>query len=265
MTSPRQAPPGPADPDRADEVEQYRMPLIEHIRELRDRLIYAIAAVVIGVCVSFAFVDDILAFATAPVEAGLADAGVEGGLALVNSPFEGMEVWMHAAIVGGLTLASPVVAYQLWAFVAPGLYHTEKKYVAPLALLSSSLFVGGAAFAYYVIFPIAFPFFFTVVHAEVSLSIAGYLDSVLKLLVAFGASFQLPVVVFFLARMGLVDGRDLIQWFRYSLVGIFVLAAVITPPDILSQLLMAGPLIVLYLASVVVAAVFTTKVREPAP
>jgi sec-independent protein translocase protein TatC len=260
MTSARKAPP-PDDPEPMDEVEQYRMPLLDHLRELRDRLLYALAALVIGVCISLAFVDDILHFATAPVKEALAKAGVEGSLALVNSPFEGMQVWMHAALIGGITLASPVIAWQVWAFVAPGLYQTERKFVAPLALSSTALFIGGGAFAYWVIFPIAFPFFFTVVDAEVSLSIQGYLDAVLKLIIAFGASFQLPIATFFLARMGLIDARDMIRGFRYSVVAIFAVAAVITPPDVLSQSLLAAPLMVLYFVSVFVAWLFSTKQR----
>ncbi|MEQ1565717.1 MAG: twin-arginine translocase subunit TatC [Myxococcota bacterium] len=250
------------EPEPLDEVEQYRMPLIEHLRELRNRLMYAIAAAVVGFLISLAFVDDILHFVTAPVTDTLEALNIEGGLSLVNSPFEGMQVWLNAALIGAVTLSSPVIAYQVWAFVAPGLYQTERKYVAPLAFSSTALFLAGAGFAYYVIFPVAFPFFFTVVEAEVSLSIEGYLNAVLKLLVAFGACFQLPVGAFFLARLGLIDGRDMIKAFRYSVVGIFVVAALITPPDVLSQLLLAAPLMVLYFVSVGVAWMFSTKVRE---
>jgi sec-independent protein translocase protein TatC len=246
-----------------DEVEQYRMPLIEHLRELRNRLIYSMVAAVIGFCISLAFVNDILDFVTAPVNEALLATGTKGGLAIVNSPFEGMQVWLDAALIGAVTLAAPVIAYQLWAFVAPGLYETERKYVGPLALSSTGLFLIGAAFAYWVIFPIAFPFFFTVVPAEVNLSLEGYLEAVLKLLVAFGACFQLPIATFFLARLGFIDGRDMVTYFRYSLVGILVIAAIITPPDVMSQILLSVPLVVLYFLSVGVAWMFSTKKREP--
>jgi sec-independent protein translocase protein TatC len=252
------------DQEPADEVDANRMPLIEHLRELRNRLMWSIGALVVGTCVSMAFVDEIIAFITAPVTDTLAEYGIQGGLSIVNSPFEGMTVWFDAALIGGVTLASPVIAWHVWGFVAPGLYHTERRLVGPLALSSTALFLLGTSFAYYALFPVAFPFFFTVVPAEVSLSIEGYLNAVLKMLVAFGVSFQLPVAVFFLARLGLVDGRDLVEWTRYAIVAIFVIAAIITPPDVLSQILLAIPLLGLYVISVGVAAVFTTKVRDPA-
>lgn len=253
--------PGAEDPASNDEVEQFRMPLIEHLRELRTRLLISIAALGVGLCVSLAFVDEILAFMTAPVRTALAEHHIDGGLAIVGSPFEGITVWLNVAMIGAVVLAAPVLAYQLWAFVAPGLYQTERRMVVPLAFSSTALFFGGAGFAYYVMFPYAFPFFFTVVDAEVNLSIAGYLSSVLKMLIAFGVSFQMPIATFFAARLGLVDHRDMISGFRYSIVGIFIVSAVITPPDILSQVMVAVPLTGLYAASIVVAFASTTKVR----
>ncbi len=258
MTAPR------LDQEPADSVDAYRMPLLDHLRELRNRLMWSFGALAVGTGVSMAFVDEIIRFITAPVTDTLAAHGIEGGLSIVNSPFEGMTVWLDAALIGGVTLASPVIAWNVWGFVAPGLYHTERRLVGPLALSSTALFLMGTSFAYYALFPIAFPFFFTVVPAEVSLSIEGYLNAVLKMLVAFGVSFQLPVAVFFLARLGLVDGRDLIAWTRYAIVAIFVVAAIITPPDILSQVLLAIPLSGLYVISIGVAALFSTKVRDPA-
>lgn len=247
-----------------DEVEQYRMPLLDHLRELRTRLLMSVVALGVGFAISLAFVNDILLFITSPVKEALAANGIGGGLAIVNSPFEGMTVWMHAAFIGAVVISSPVIAYQLWAFVAPGLYQTERKLVAPLALSSTGLFFAGAAFAYYVIFPYAFPFFFTVVDADVSLSIEGYLSAVLKMLIAFGVSFQLPIATFFLARLGFIDHRDMTSTFRYAIVGIFIVAAIITPPDVLTQTLLAIPLIILYVLSIGVAWMFTTKVRTPA-
>jgi sec-independent protein translocase protein TatC len=259
--SSRARPGGPEEEDPLDEVEQYRMPLLDHLRELRSRILYAVLALVAGFAISMAFVQDILAFVTAPVDEALAAANIEGGLAIVNSPFEGMTVWLNACLIGAVTLASPVMAYQVWAFIAPGLYQTERKFVAPLALSSTALFLAGSGFAYYVIFPYAFPFFFTVVKAEVNLSISGYLSAVLRLLIAFGICFQLPVGSFFLARMGLIDARDLVHWFRYAIVAIFVVAAIITPPDVLTQTLLALPLCVLYLVSIGVVWMFSTKQR----
>lgn len=246
-----------------DEVEQHRMPLIDHLRELRTRLMWSAAALGVGMLVSLAFTDQILAFITAPVNDALADAGIEGGLSIVNSPFEGIYVYLRAAFLGAMAMASPVVSLQVWLFIAPGLYKTERRVVVPLAFASTFLFLLGAGFAYYVIFPYAFPFFFTIVDTQVSLSIEGYLGAVIRMMMAFGACFQLPVVTFFLARMGLIDHRDMLKGFRYAVVAIFGVAALITPPEVLTQVLLAVPLVGLYIVGIGVAWLFTTKVRAP--
>ena len=248
-------------PPETDEVESHRMPLMDHLRELRTRMVWSGVAMALGMCVSLGFTQEIYAWLTEPFVVAIAEAGVEGGLSLVTSPFEGVYTWLRVAFFGGLTLASPVIAFQVWLFVAPGLYSSEKRVVLPLAMCSTALFLGGALFCYRVIFPFAFPFFLQIIEAEASLSISGYLSAVIRMMGAFGLCFQLPIVTFFIARIGLIDHRDMISGFRYAIVGIFGIAAVITPPDILTQSLLAGPLIVLYIFSVGVAWMFTTKQR----
>lgn len=251
-------------PDPEDEVERGRMPLVEHLRELRNRIMISLGALVVTTTAGFWTVDPVLSWLRAPFDKALADAHVTGGLTLIGSPFEGMYVTMHVAIATGLLVSSPVVAWQLWQFVAPGLYQTERRVVAPLALASTTLFVSGALFCYYVIFPYAFPFFVTVVDAQPLVSVDGYLSAVLRMMAAFGLSFQLPIATWFLARMGFIDHRDMIRWFRVAVVIIFVVAAVITPPDVLTQMLLALPLMALYGLSIGVAWASTTKVRAPA-
>ena len=207
------------------------------------------------------FTDQILAFIRAPLEHSMAINGIEGGLSINNSPFEAVSVWFRVALLGAIVIASPVLSYEIWAFVAPGLYKTERRIVVPLALSSVFLFLAGGAFCYFVIFPYAFPWLLGLIDADVNLSIEGYLSAVLKVAVAFGVCFQLPIAVFFLARVGLVDHKDMLVGFRYSLVAIFVIAAILTPPDPLTQTLLAIPLTFLYVVSIVIAKVFTTKVR----
>jgi sec-independent protein translocase protein TatC len=248
-----------------DEVEAHRMPLLEHLKELRTRMIWSAGAVLVGMLVSLAFTDQIIAFITAPANVALEEAEVGGGLSIVNSPFEGIYVYLRAAFLGALVIASPVVSWQVWGFIAPGLYKTERRLVLPLAASSTGLFLGGAGFAYYVIFPYAFPFFFTIIKADVSLSVEGYLGAVIRMMMAFGVCFQLPVIVFFLARLGLVDARDLIKGFRYAVVAIFVVAALITPPEVLTQMLLAAPLVLLYGVGIGVAWLFSTKQRVEEP
>jgi sec-independent protein translocase protein TatC len=164
--------------------------------------------------------------------------------------------------MGGIVLSSPMLAWQVWGFIAPGLYKTERKVVAPLAISSVFLFLLGGSFAYYVIFPVAFPFFLNVVDIEASLSVTGYLSAVVRMMLAFGLCFQLPVGTWFLARMGLIDHKDMIGGFRYAMVGIFVVAAVITPPEALTQVMLAIPLCGLYGIGIIVAYFTSTKHRD---
>jgi len=240
-------------------VDEYRMPLMEHLRELRNRLIVAVAS--IGVCVvaSFFFSQEIFDYLVQPMNVALEHRG-EGTMAITD-PLEGVITYLKVAVLAGFFAASPVVFHQLWMFVAPGLYDQERRVVIPLVFSSTALFLGGAAFGYFVIFRFGFEFFLSVIDLDTAavLSINSYLMTATKLLMAFGVCFQLPVVSFFLARTGLIDARDMIVGFRYAIVVIFVTAAIITPPDPLTQLLMAGPLVLLYGVGVVIAAIFSKK------
>ncbi len=249
-------PPPPEDPD------EFRMPLIEHLKELKNRLLWALAAVGVGVAISFFFTDQILEWLTTPIRDALRESGVEGGL-VINSAFEGVQVWMKVAILSGLLLGSPVVAWQIWAFVAPGLYSQERRTVAPLAFSSTVLFSSGALFCYYVVLPRAFPFLLQVIDVTSNLSIEAYLGTMINMMLAFGACFQLPVITWFLARLGLIDHRDMIKFFRYAIVAIFVVSAVITPdPSVITQSMLAVPLTLLYCISIGIAYVATTKGKE---
>jgi sec-independent protein translocase protein TatC len=245
----------------ADPVDTYRMPLLEHLRELRGRLITCLYTLFFTVTVSFFFANDIFAWLAAPMNDALHTTG--HGTMAVTQAMEGFMVQMKVAGLTGVFVASPVLFWQVWKFVGPGLYEQEKRAVLPLVIASTGLFTAGAAFAYYGVFRFGFPIFLQMNGENVTavLSIESYLGFVTTLLVSFGASFQLPIVIYFLARMGLVDHIDLIKGFRYSVVLIFVIAAVLTPPDVMSQMLMAGPLLVLYGIGIVVARLVSTKKR----
>jgi len=246
-----------------DEVEAYRMPLIEHLHELKWRLIYALIFLFIGMAISLVFAGEIYAWLTVPFTVALEEVGVEGGLSLVHSPFEGIYTYLRVAFFGGVVFALPAIFYQMWAFVAPGLYSAERRVLLPLVFSSTVLFIVGGLFAYYVIFPAAFPFFLQVIEAQANLSLDRYLSGVVRMMLAFGVCFQLPVVTWFLARIGLIDHRDMIEGFRYAIVGIFVLAAMITPPEVLTQMLLALPMCILYGIGIGVARIASTKKREP--
>lgn len=248
--------------DVPDPVEAYRMPLMDHLRELRRRLTISLASGGAGMVLCLSFADRIWRFLVAPMNDALAATG--RGTMAITAPLEGFTTYMKIGAFAGVLLASPVIFWQLWVFVAPGLYPREKKLVLPMVVSSTVLFLAGAAFGYFVIFRYAFPFFLDVTAdgVEAVLSMQSYLSLAVNLLLAFGACFELPVVAFFLGRIGLIDHKDLIRFFRYSVVAIFVVAAFLTPPDVLSQLLMAGPLLVLYGLSIVVVRFTSTKVRE---
>ena len=241
------------------------MPLIDHLVELKQRLIKIIAFALLGCIACFAFAQNIWDALVDPMNNALKATG--RGTMAITEPLEGFITYLKVAALAGIGLSSPLIFHQIWSFIAPGLYPQEKKAIGPLAIASTVLFLGGAAFGYFVIFDFAFPFFLEVTESldedvEAVLSIQAYLGLATKLLIAFGACFQLPIVLYFLARIGLVDHVDLFNSFRYAVVGMFVVSAVITPPDILSQCLMAGPLILLYGVGIVLAYFFSTKERD---
>jgi sec-independent protein translocase protein TatC len=238
------------------------MSLLDHLRELRSRLLVCVYTLVPCLAAGLVWSKEAFDFLARPMNDALAATG--GGTLAVVQATEGFVVQMKVAGLAGVFLASPVIAWQVWRFVAPGLYDTEKRVVVPLAMASTLLFGLGAAFCYQIIFTYGFPFFLDVNGDDVKavLSIDSYLGMVVTMLVSFGLAFQMPVVVFFLARLGLVDARDLLRGFRYAVVAIFVVAAILTPsPDAFTQTLMAGPLLLLYGLSIVVAAVSSTKKR----
>jgi sec-independent protein translocase protein TatC len=246
-----------------EEVESFRMPLMEHLVELKNRLLVAMVALILGSLVGFVFALPIYDELKAPFEQALAGiADVEGSLSIVHSPFEGIYVYLKISLIAGVVLASPVISYQGWQFIAPGLYRTERKVVAPLSFASVFLFLMGSSFCFYVIFPYAFKFFIEVLAVDVNLSADGYLSAVMRMMLAFGLSFQLPVATWFLAHVGIVDHRDLIAGFRYAVVAIFILAAFITPPDPLTQTMLAIPMVLLYAFSIVIAWAFSRKTRD---
>ncbi len=238
------------------------MPLMEHLRELRKRLIHGGISVGVGVVVCFFFAPDIWDFLVAPMNDAL--RANDAGTMAILAPLEGVVTYLKVAVASGFFVAAPVIAWQIWSFVGPGLYAKEKKVLLPLVFASTLLFVGGAAFGYFVIFKYAFGFFLSVTAgtAEAVMSMEAYLKTATRLLLAFGLSFQLPVVVFFLSRIGLIDARDMIKGFKYSIVAIFGVAALITPPDILTQSLMAAPLVLLYGVGIIISAIVSTKKRD---
>lgn len=233
------------------------MGLLDHLNELRSRLIKISIAIAIGFGICWAFVDPLFSFLVNP----LLNVLPQGTHAQYTTLPEAFFTRMHIAFVAGIFIASPAIFYQIWAFIAPGLYDEEKRFIIPIALLSAIFFAGGSAFCYFIVFPFAFNFFISYSTPEIVITpkISDYLSFTLKLLFAFGLIFEMPIFTFFLARLGIVTARMMRRFRKYAIVVIFILAAILTPPDVVSQLLMACPMLALYELSIGVAAIFGKK------
>jgi len=222
-----------------------------HLAELRKRLAISVGTVFILFFVMFAFWEPILSWMITPLKEVLP----EGSNVIFTKVQEPFFTALKVAFFTGFIASLPVIFWQLWLFVAPGLYEKEKKMVIPFVTGATVMFLIGSSFCYYVVIPFGFDFLinFGAQLFTALPSIGEYVSFFTKLLLGFGLAFELPVVTFFLAAMGLVTDQTLIGFFRYALVLIFLLSALLTPPDLLTQFLMAGPMILLYGVSILIA------------
>ena len=246
----------------AEAGPEREMSLLDHLEELRQRLVRCILAAAVGFAVCFAFAERILEVMLHPLKVVLPPKSE----LITTSLTEGFFVSMKAAFVAGLFLVSPIIFYQVWRFIAPGLYENERKLVVPVAFFTALCFVSGACFGYFVVFPFGFTFLANYAADVVTLMprLAEYYSFCLGLLLAFGIIFEMPVFIFFLARLGVVDSKWLRNKRRWAVVVFFVVAAILTPtPDAVNQILMAAPMVVLYEISIWVAHFFGK--RKPAP
>jgi sec-independent protein translocase protein TatC len=239
--------------DESDPLDG-RMTFLEHLDELRRRITHAVVALLGGFLIAFAFIYDIFEFVYQRLV-----ADVPGGKLIYTEPGEAFFLYIKIAAVCGLLISSPYVMWQVWLFIAPGLYAREKKLAVPFVISSSALFIGGAAFSHYILFPAAWKFF-----ASFSSEFLDFMPRIepvwglyVKLLLAMGLVFQMPVIMFVLARLGIVSARFLARNFKYAVLLIFVTAAIITPDgSMVVQTLMAAPMIGLYGIGIVVAWAF---------
>lgn len=256
-----------------DEIEASRAPLMDHLMELRDRLVRSIAAVVVGFIVCFIFVDPLFMFLAQPFQTAMAVAHPERAgeaIELINTgAFGFFSVKMQIALFGGIVLAFPIVAWQVYAFIAPGLYKRERMAVAPFMIAAPVMFTLGAAFVFYVAMPFALNFALTqeVTDGPVRVTylpkVEEYMGLVTTLVLAFGLMFQLPVVLSLLGKVGIVSTRLLQQGRRYAIVGIAAFSALVTPNDVISMFVMAVPVYLLYEISIwIVAAMERTRAKE---
>lgn len=240
---------------QTEDIDDSAAPLIEHLAELRNRLIHSVVAFIIGMVICFTVATPIFNFLTQPLCVVLADRGQDCDLIFI-SPQEGFFVAIKVSLLGGLMLAFPYIALQMWRFVAPGLYKTEKGAFLPFLVASPFMFLAGASFAFYVVTPLAYDFFLgfqqfgaegeavdvTQGTAPLSVVFQGsaqeYLNLTIKFIVAFGMCFQLPVLLTLMGKAGLVSADGLGAVRKYAVVAILVLAALVTPPDVITQVIL---------------------------
>ena len=251
----------PATPEaRYDEA---RMPLLAHLQELRIRLIRAFIAVGLGFAVAYAFADPIFNALTRPFLA------VAGGNAMLvgTGVVEAFITKIKVAMIAGLFIASPAVFYELWRFISPGLYESEKRNARPFVLTTTACFLAGGYFCYAVIMPVGYGFFlgeYESINVTPTIRISEYLSFASRMILAFGLTFEMPVLAYFLTRLGVIDHTMLRRHWRWIVVGIAVAAAAFTPPDAVSMMLLGVPLMALYGLSFAVTYFFRLRPDEKA-
>ncbi len=238
-------------------MDDAALPLTEHLAELRTRLFKIVIAWTIGFAAAWNFSEQIFGFLLEPATAALG----EGGKLQAIAPTEIFFTYLKCALLAGFVFSLPVIFWQLWAFIAPGLYPSEKKVALPFVVCSTLLFAGGGAFGYYAVFPLVYDFFagFSSSFVESAWTMREVFSLTTRLLLAFGTGFELPVLVFFLSAAGIVDPSQFLAGIKYAVIVSFVFAAVLTPPDVVSQVLLAVPLIILYIVGIGVSYLFAPR------
>jgi sec-independent protein translocase protein TatC len=242
-------------------MEDHEAPVTEHLAELRKCIAIVLASWVVCAIASFAYAEQIFGFLLAPAVDALS---LEGGSLQAIAPGEIFFTYLKSALLAGFILDLPIIFWQIWSFVAPGLYANEKKFVLPFVFCSSVLFAGGATFGYTQVFPIVFSFFDSFANEFVvsAWTMAEVFKLTTRLFLAFGIAFELPLFVFFLSISGIVSAGQLLRATPYAVLVIFVAAAMLTPPDVVSQVLLGLPMVVLYLLGVAVAWIFDPARRR---
>ena len=237
-----------------------KQPFLAHLEELRNRLIVCAIAIGIGFVISYIFSKQLFSFLILPLTEVLP---ADSHLIFTNLP-EMFIAYIKVALIAGIILAIPVIFYELWMFMAPALYRREKGYLIPFVLFSSILFLVGSLFGYFVVFPYGFKFFigFATEDIQALPSVKQYFSFTIRLLLAFGVVFELPVVVFFMTKIGLITPDSMKRFRKFAILSSFILSAILTPPDVATQIMMALPIIILYEVSIIISKGIYRKKKE---
>jgi sec-independent protein translocase protein TatC len=242
-------------------VDDQALPITEHLAELRKRISWVLGAIAVGAALSFSYAEEIFGFLLEPATSALA---AQNSQLQAIAPTEIFFTYIKCALLSGFVLTLPITFWHLWSFIAPGLYDNERKAIIPFVISSSGLFAGGAIFGYSLVFPIVFQFFNSWDNEWVvsAWTMKEVFSLTTRLFLAFGVAFELPLFVFFLAITGIVSAKQLFKGTPYAVLAVFIVGAILTPPDFVSQILLAIPMLVLYLAGAAVAWVFDPQRRE---
>jgi sec-independent protein translocase protein TatC len=254
----------PEDPTAEhSENELKGMSLLEHLEELRRRIIYALVAIAGGFFACWGFAPRIFDYMQKPINEVLRNHHLDQTLVYLN-PTQPFNLYLKVGLMTGLFVASPVVLYQVWAFIAPGLYRNERRYVVPFMVTTVALFVAGGLFGYFIVYPAALNFLIeTGGNFKPMITIADYMDLFMTVIVGLGIVFEMPILIFFLALMGVVSAGWLWRNFRYSILVMFIIAAILTPTtDIVNMCIFATPMIALYVVGIGVAWIVHPKQRK---
>lgn len=246
--------------ERQEEILQSAMPFLEHLRELRGVLTYTAIGIVICSLFALYWAPQIFSALTKPIRENFGEIEIIG-----TGPAEAFIIKLKTALIAGLIISSPHTFFQLWRFISPAMYQHEKKIAIPFVLASTLLFLSGASFCFFVMFPYAFQYFFAEYQEmgiQANIKVDEYISFVLTLILVFGLVFELPIVCFFMARLRLITHTWLLKNGRYSIVVIFVIAAILTPPDVISQTLLALPLLVIYVLCIGICYFFNPDGRK---